>query len=312
VRPLIAFLEETYGNDLQLVFRHFPLSSIHPLALVAAEASEAAAAQGAFWEMHDMLFDRVQEWSRLPEAEAIKVFAGFADDLGLEADRLEKELEDQVYRQQVSDSYDTAVAMGLRGTPTFIVNGRIVPTGVAVPSFIELTESEPPRAYDSPPPMVIDPDGEYRATIQTSKGDIVVELLPDAAPTNVNTFAFLAQDGWYDGHSFFFVEPNVVAYSGDPTNMGLVLPFSGFVCGSELGPHSTFDEGGLLAMYSPAPDRNSGLFFITMSAVPEFNGQFTVIGRVVEGMEVAQSLASARPGDGSQPDLVETIIVEEQ
>jgi len=310
VQPLIAFLEETYGNDLRHVFRHFPLSSIHPLALISAEASEAAAAQGAFWEMHDLLFARASEWARLPEAQGVEIFVGFAGELGLDEDQFRSALEDHVYRDQVIASYDQAVSMGLRGTPTFVVNGRLVPSGVPLASFIELTGSEATHSYDGPPPTVVDPTGEYRATIQTSKGDVVVELLPNLAPTNVNTFAFLAQDGWYDGQAFFFVQPGVVAYSGDPTNLGLVLPFSGFVCGSEIGSGATFNEAGVVAMYAPGPDQNSGMFFITMDALPDLNGQYTVIGRVIEGLDVVKSLAGAKPGDGSQPDSITSIVIE--
>ena len=311
MRPLIAFLEETYGDDLQFVFRHFPLSSIHPVALIAAEAAEAAGAQGAFWDMHDMLFDRVQEWASLPEPQALEVFVGFARDLGLDADRLRADLEGHVYREKVSRSYNDAVAMGLRGTPTFIVNGRTVPPGVQLPSFIELTESDPVKSYEGPPAQVIDAAKTYQATIVTSKGEVVVELFPDRAPTNVNSFVFLAQDGWYDGQTFFFVRPDVVAYSGDPTNMGLVLPLSGFACGDELGSGALFNEAGVVAMYTPAPDQNSGMFFITMDAMPDLNGQFTVIGRVIEGLDVVKSLAAAQPGDSSRPDSIVSIAIQE-
>jgi cyclophilin family peptidyl-prolyl cis-trans isomerase len=261
--------------------------------------------------MHDLLFDGVQQWNSLPEDQAIDVFVAFAEDLGLDEKAFRKDLEDRVYRDKVMSSYDAAVSMGLRGTPTFIVNGRVVPSGVPLASFIELTESDPPQSYDGPPPTVVDPAKEYRATIETSKGSVAVELLPDLAPTNVNSFAFLAQDGWYDGQSFFFVQPGVVAYSGDPTGMGLVLPFSGFACGNEISPGATFDEPGIVAMYSPGPDQNSGIFFITMEALPDINGQYTVIGKVVDGLDVVKNLAPAQPGDGSLPDSISTIVVEE-
>jgi peptidylprolyl isomerase/peptidyl-prolyl cis-trans isomerase B (cyclophilin B) len=135
--------------------------------------------------------------------------------------------------------------------------------------------------------------------------------MPDRAPLNVNSFAFLAQDGWYDGQSFFFVRQDVIAYSGDPTGMGLILPFSGYVCGDEIGSGTPFDEPGMVAMYTPEPGRNSGLFFITMDAIPDLNGQFTVIGKVVEGLDVVKSLAEAQPGDGSSPDTIVTIAIDE-
>jgi cyclophilin family peptidyl-prolyl cis-trans isomerase len=262
--------------------------------------------------MHHVLFETAQEWSSLPEEQAIKAFVGYAEDLGLDADRVQRELEDGTYREKVLAGYNEATAMGLGGTPSFLVNGRVVPRGVSPEAFIKMTVSESPQAYDGPPPQVIDPTKSYLATIRTSKGDVLVELLPDVAPTNVNSFAFLAQDGWYDGQTFFFVQPDVVAYSGDPTGMGMVLPFSGFVCEDEIGPGATFDDAGLLAMYAPSPGRNSGMFFITMAPLPDINLQYTVIGRVIDGMEVLSSLAPAQPGDGGTPDSIDTITIEER
>jgi cyclophilin family peptidyl-prolyl cis-trans isomerase len=288
------------------------LSSIHDLAQLSAEASEAAAAQGAFWEMHDALFEFAQEWSTMSEEQAIEAFAGYAEDLGLDADRVRRELKDGTYRDKVLANYDEATAIGLGGTPSFVVNGRVVPQGVAPEAFIQMTVAEPPQSYDGPPPQVIDPTKSYVATIRTSKGDVVVELLPDMAPTNVNSFAFLAQDGWYDGQTFFFVQPDSVAYSGDPTNLGMVLPFSGFVCEDEIGASATFDDAGVLAMFAPSPGRNSGMFFITMAPLPDINLQYTVIGRVVDGMEVVSSLMPAQPGDGGTPDSIDTIAIEER
>ena len=259
-----------------------------------------------------MLFDKTQEWVGLPQDQALEAFVGYAEDLGLDSDRVQSELEDGVYRDRVLANANEAAALGLGGTPSFVVNGRVVPRGVSPEAFIEMTVSEPPEGYDGPPPQVIDPAKSYVATIRTSKGDVVVELLPDIAPTNVNSFAFLAQDGWYDGQKFFFVQPDVVAYSGDPTNLGMVLPFSGFVCDDEIGPDSMFDEAGVLAMFTPSPGRNSGIFFLTMAPLPDINQQYTVIGQVVDGMDVVSSLSPAQPGDGGTPDSIETIIIEER
>ena len=280
--------------------------------MISAEAAEAAAAQGAFWEMHDVLFDRVQEWNSLSEDQAIEVFVGFAQGLGLDVDRFRRDLEGHTYRQKVADSSAQAQALGLGGTPSYIVNERIVPSGMPLDAFIDLTVGYPPQSFDGPPPQVIDPNKAYLATIRTSKGNVVVEMLPDLAPANVNSFAYLAQNGWYDGQAFFFVRPEVIAYSGDPTSRGLVLPFSGFVCDDEVSPDARFDEAGVVGMYRPEPNRNSGLFFITMDAIPDFNGQYTVVGRVIEGIDVVRRLAAAQPGDGSTPDSIETIVIEER
>ena len=140
----------------------------------------------------------------------------------------------------------------------------------------------------------------------------VVELFADLAPTNVNSFIFLAEDGWYDGQAFFHVEPGFVAQSGDPTNIGWGIPFPGYYCGDEISPDLTFDEAGMLALFTPSPGRNSSQFFITYAPQPDFNGRYTIIGRIVEGMDVAESLTPTQPGpDQPAPDVIEMIVIEE-
>jgi cyclophilin family peptidyl-prolyl cis-trans isomerase len=163
------------------------------------------------------------------------------------------------------------------------------------------------------PPQVIEADRDYVATIRTSKGDIVVDLFDDEVPTNVNSFAFLAQDGWYDGLDFFFVDHEQVALSGDPTNSGSALPYPGYTCGDETNPDISFDEAGMLALYTRAPNRNSSAFFINYTPQPGFTGSFTIIGEVTEGMDVAESLTARQPGpDQPEPDVIETIVIEEE
>jgi peptidyl-prolyl cis-trans isomerase B (cyclophilin B) len=167
--------------------------------------------------------------------------------------------------------------------------------------------------YDSPPSQVIESDRDYAATIKTTKGDIMVELFDDQVPTNVNSFAFLAQEGWYDGLDFFFVDHDQLALTGDPTNSGAGLPYPGYYCGDETVSDYSFDEGGLLALYTPAANRNSSSFFITYAPQPDFTGNFTIIGRVTEGMDVAESLTQTQPGtDQSEPDTIEMIVIEEK
>lgn len=311
---MLAPLEEVYKDDLRIVHRHFPLVSIHPNAFAAAEAAEAAGAQGAFWEMHDLLFERAPEWSGLSPDQMSDVLTSYAQELALDVDRFSQDLENRVYQAKVQDSYDTAARMGLGGTPTFIVNGYMYPSeaNISLDAFIELTLLES-RMYSSVPPQVIDPDRQYTAIIRTERGDIVVELYADQAPINVNSFAFLAQDSWYDGQAFFYVEPGQAAYSGDPTNLGMTLPHSGYTCDDEISTDVTFDEAGMLALYTASPNLNSSMFFITYAPQPKINGQFTIIGRVIEGMDVVESLTETQPGsDQSPPDVIETILIEEK
>lgn len=313
---LRQYLTDRYGDDLRFVYRHLPLTSIHDKAVITAEATEAAAAQGKFWEMHDLLYERQQEWSALSEEEVLDKLVEYAEMIDLDTDSFEEALTEHVYREQILADYEAYQAYGQMATPTFVVNNVFYPTQEfggfgQLEGFIGLVTMRE-RMYDSLPPQVIDPDKDYTATIRTSKGDITVELFGDQAPTNVNSFAFLAQEGWYDGLDFFFVDPGQVALTGDPTNSGSPLPFAGYYCGDETSPDLSFDEAGLLALYTGAPNRNSSAFFITYTPQPDFTGNFTIIGRVTEGMDVAESLTARSPGpDQPEADIIESIVIEE-
>jgi protein-disulfide isomerase len=111
----VQFLEAD-GVAFRFVFRHFPLVEIHPHALNAAEASEAAAGQERFWPMHDLLFRRQRALER-PDLER------YAGELGLDVDRFRQELDARVYLDRVQADRASALASGATGTPTIILNG---------------------------------------------------------------------------------------------------------------------------------------------------------------------------------------------
>jgi protein-disulfide isomerase len=105
------------GNDVRLVFRHFPLTQVHPHAQRAAEAAEAAAAQGRFWEMHDMLFenqDALDDQSML----------AYARELELDLAAFERDLAGGVYTPRVREDFMSGVRSGVNGTPTFFIDGK--------------------------------------------------------------------------------------------------------------------------------------------------------------------------------------------
>jgi Na+/H+ antiporter NhaA len=114
--PVIRELLADFG-DVRYVWRHLPLSDVHPHAEIAAQASEAAGAQGAFWEMHDQLLDH-QADLRLPALEA------YADGLDLDLDRFREDLRHHNYASRIERDVDSADGSGVTGTPTFFVNGR--------------------------------------------------------------------------------------------------------------------------------------------------------------------------------------------
>ena len=317
LHTLRDFLMERYGDRLRFVYRHLPLTSIHDKAFITAEATEAAAAQGKFWEMHDLLYERQQEWSGMSQEDVVDQLVEYAGELELDTEQFETALEEHTYRDEIEADFQAYQEYGQMATPTYVVNKVFYPTREfggfgRLEAFISLVAMQE-EMYESVPEEVIDEGKDYVATIQTTKGDIRVELFADEAPTNVNSFAFLAQDGWYDGLDFFFVDHQQVALSGDPTNSGGGLPYPGYVCDGETTPDLSFDEPGLLALYTAAPDQNSSSFFITYAPQPDFTGNFTIIGRVVEGMDVAESLTERQPGPDQPPaDSIETITVEEQ
>jgi protein-disulfide isomerase len=114
--PVVRELLAEFG-DVRYVWRHLPLRDVHPQAQVAAEAAEAAADQGAFWAMHDLLFERQDALK--PEA-----LVQYAAELGLDADRVARELREHEHAARVADDVETADLSGVRGTPTFFINGE--------------------------------------------------------------------------------------------------------------------------------------------------------------------------------------------
>lgn len=115
--PVLRDLLAEFGDGLRYVFRHLPLSDVHPRAQVAAEAAEAAAAQGAFWEMHDLLF---AHQGALRPSDLI----GYAEQLGLDTERFGDELRRHVHAPRIAEDVDDADRSGVSGTPTVFVNGR--------------------------------------------------------------------------------------------------------------------------------------------------------------------------------------------
>jgi NhaA family Na+:H+ antiporter len=109
-------LQEQLGDQLQYVYRHLPLTTVHPHAQLAAEAAEAAAAQGRFWDMHAALFEHDQ----LNEASLIE----YAADLGLDLDQFQRDLAEQRYAGKVDQDFRSGIRSGVNGTPTFFVNGE--------------------------------------------------------------------------------------------------------------------------------------------------------------------------------------------
>ena len=133
-QSIVRRVRERLDGRLRFAFRHFPLRDKHPDAQLAAEASEAAAAQGAFWEMHDALY---AARGRLSERDLVS----HAGELGLDAGRVAAELERHDHAPRVERDVQTGTAAGVMGTPAFFVNGRMHGTAFDAGSLVEALES---------------------------------------------------------------------------------------------------------------------------------------------------------------------------
>jgi protein-disulfide isomerase len=114
--PIVKAAQRALGDQLRFVFRNFPFAVAHPHARLAAQAAEAAAVQGRFWEMHDVLLEHQRA---LEEADLLR----YAEQLGLDARQVERELEAGTHAKRVRDDFRSGVRSGVNGTPTFFVNG---------------------------------------------------------------------------------------------------------------------------------------------------------------------------------------------
>ena len=184
------------------------------------------------------------------------------------------------------------------------------------------------KQYSAPPPMSIDPSKKYTATFELTKGGtFVVELFPQEAPNTVNSFVFLAREGYYNGVTFHRVIPGFMAQGGDPTATGTGGP--GYNFGSELSPDRRHDGPGVLSMAnSGGLNTNGSQFFITFVATPGLDGYnadgslkdcatrgvscHTVFGKIGEGLNVALGITPRDPSTARTPgDAIKTITIEE-
>jgi protein-disulfide isomerase len=114
--PIVRDLQERMGEQLRFIFRNFPLTTVHPHAEQAAEAAEAAAAQGRFWEMHDLLYEN-QRHLRDDDLRS------YAQTLNLDLDLFDNDLAEHVHADRVHEDFMSGVRSGVNGTPTFFING---------------------------------------------------------------------------------------------------------------------------------------------------------------------------------------------
>ena len=344
-------LQAAYPDDVQLVFRHYPLKS-HDKSILSAQAAEAAGLQNVeyFSEMKDLLFEKQADWTNLTDRSFKSWLEIEAASMGLDVDQFKQDLENPEITAWLEALQEQEIP-ALEGTPFIVINGgpykgywdmdslelivetykamaveigpeRLAgypsvpltdPTALeeALNQYRDIEESLMAQVFDECPPEVIDPEKQYKATIVTGKGDIIVQLYPEAAPFTVNNFVFLANQGWYDNVIFHRVLPGFIAQAGDPSGLGWGGP--GYAFSDEIGLMS-FDQPGVVAMANSGPNTNGSQFFITDKALPQLDGSYTIFGQVLEGMNVVRALTPRDPGvEGALPagDVISTIRIEE-
>jgi cyclophilin family peptidyl-prolyl cis-trans isomerase len=164
--------------------------------------------------------------------------------------------------------------------------------------------------YKAAPEMQIDTSKTYTATIETEKGDIVVELYADKVPNTVNNFVFLAREGFYDNTTFHRVIADFMAQAGDPTGSGRGGP--GYRFADEFDPYLKHSGPGILSMANAGPNTNGSQFFITYGPTPWLDGRHAVFGKITEGLEVLNEITIRDPQTARKPgDLIKTISITE-
>lgn len=259
------------------------------------------------------MFAHQSEWSSKSKEEARQYFIDLAAEFDLDTERFTAELDNGQYAAYVAALEQEAINLGLPGTPAALVDGQIaagnglpgdyavwdnyVSSTIAVAALAE-------RQYDAPPEMTIDTNKLYYATVKMENGgEFVIELLPKSAPQTVNSFVFLAQEGWFDGVTFHRVISDFMAQTGDPSASGRGGP--GYTIPDEIDPALSQSEAGMVAMANSGADTNGSQWYITLGDASFLDGSYTVFGRVIEGMDVVQALTprdpqvdpSAPPGD---------------
>ena len=131
--PILRQLFTEFGDRATFVYRHFPLSGIHPNAEFAARAAEAAGKQGKFWEMHDLLFQKQAEWSKV--ADIVPVFKNYTALLGIDTEQFEKDFNSREVKDFVSSQKAHASSLGFPGTPTFVLNGEVIDNPSSIEQF---------------------------------------------------------------------------------------------------------------------------------------------------------------------------------
>lgn len=309
----IGELMRSYDGSIRFVFRPLPLTDILDKSDYSVLAAYAADEQGKFWEMYDLLFVHYSEWANQSQGEFKSWLAKQAPSVGIDADKLAADMKAETTLDRMKSDYETAKQLAIPAVPLLLINGDFQ----YVLDYRDLSDSVGlillgKRQFTECPPFMIDAAKQYIATIETEKGNIIIQLFPDKAPLAVNSFVFLAKQGWYDGVTFHRVIPGFAAQAGDPSGTGRGNP--GYFFKNE--PNDLlFTKPGVVGMANSGPDTNGSQFFITFAPEAHLNGNYTIFGQVIKGLEVAEQLTPRDPSQsGVLPpgDKILRITIDEQ
>ena len=300
-------------DDLRFVFRPLPLIGILDKSELAILAALAADEQGQFWLMYNLLFTKYNEWTVLAPAKfntwVVKESVAF----GMDGDQLTAAMNAPETTTRLMSAYDAAKQLSIPAVPLVLMNGeqfylldyKNMSDAIGIISLGQ-------KQFTECPPFNIDTAKQYIATIQTKKGDIVIELYPGKAPLAVNSFVFLAREGWFDGVTFHRVIPGFAAQAGDPSGTGKGNP--GYFYNNEIS-NLFFDKPGMVGLANSGPDTNGSQFFITFAPAPHLDGSYTIFGQVIRGLDVAENLTPRDPDQGlllPPGDKIISITIEEK
>lgn len=283
--------------DARFILRPFPLIGVMDKSDKAVLVALAADEQGRFWDMHDLLFARYDEWVNLKPEAFNDWVVGEAVKAGFDGDQLTVAINADKTVTRMMSMYAAAKKLSIPAVPLVLINDEplYVLDYQNVSDTVGLVALGK-KQFAECPPFDIDPSKQYIATIQTEKGEIVMQLFPDKAPLAVNSFVFLARQGWFDGVTFHRVIPGFAAQAGDPSGTGKGNP--GYFFNNEISDLK-FDKPGMVGMANSGPNTNGSQFFIVFSPAAHLDGSYTIFGQVLSGLNVAEKLTPRDPEQGA-------------
>jgi cyclophilin family peptidyl-prolyl cis-trans isomerase len=310
---VLAQLQQENPQDVQIIYHQFPLMNItqdgtpfHDKAELAAQAAEAAGAQGKFWEMHDLLYKAQGEWASLSPAEFRPLLDKYATQVGLDLPTFTADIGSKEIADRVKAAFDAATNLGLQGTPSIFINGEPYQMSPTLPMFKYAIKLIKEGTYGVTPPETIDRASPYTATLATTKGNIVVALDAANAPQAVNSFIFLARHGWYDNSPFTVVTPKFLIGGG----LGETNGYPGYTVAAENNQIADAAVGqmGLFPLDQQGQYFGS-MFFIAREVITNTLG-LPFFGRVISGQDVLAAIELRADPQAPAIDSIKTVTIE--